>query len=256
MARLGRLLTGILCGLALPGLAMAEPRLKPSPFAAGAQITLGDLFEDAGAAATTPLARAPGPGQRVVFAAAALQARANMAGVRWRNLEGARQIVVEGAGGGGVIGAGGSSTGEQQAEAREIAVLNRDVPRGEVITAMDVAFASLSEAAGRDALTDPEALIGKTAKRPLRAGAALRAGDVMDTPAVKRGEVVTLIYESGGLRLSLRGRALADGAVGSMVRVANIQTNKVLEAIVDGQGTARVIPASTSTRLTASLGAN
>jgi flagellar basal body P-ring formation protein FlgA len=253
MSTLARLII-VIC--TLPMVVAAEPRLKPSPVASGAQITLGDLFEDAGAAANTPLARAPTTGQRVVFTAAALQARANMAGVRWRNLEGARQVVVEGTGRGLVIGANSQIANATEATTRTVAVLNRDVPRGEVITAMDVVFADVADATARDAVSEPETLIGKTAKRALQQGVALRASDVMDTPAVKRGELVTLIYESGGLRLSLRGRALANAAIGSVVKVANLQSNRVLDAIVDAPGSARVIPATTSARVTASLGAN
>ena len=110
--------------------------------------------------------------------------------------------------------------------------------------------------APRDALSDPEALIGKTAKRALQANSALRAADVMDTPAVRRGEPVTLKFEAGGMRLSVRGRAMGDGVAGGLIKVLNPQSNKILDAIVESPGVARVLASHTSGRVVAQLGSN
>ena len=108
----------------------------------------------------------------------------------------------------------------------------------------------------RDALSDPDAIIGKTAKRALQPNTALRAADVMDTPAVRRGEPVTLMFEAGGIRLSVRGRALGDGVAGAMIKVLNPQSNKTLDAIVEGPGAARVLASHNSARVVAQLGSN
>jgi flagella basal body P-ring formation protein FlgA len=223
----------------------AEPRLRAEPSASGPNVTLGDLFEDAGAAASAPLARAPAPGQRLTFSAGVLQARANMLGVRWRNLEGARQIVVTGGGPGAVTPAASVRPPRETAGARMLAVLGRDVARGETIDALDVVDLEPGGATPMDAIADPAMLIGKTAKRALRANQPVRPADVMETPAIKRGEAVTLLHETRGLRLSLRGRALADAAVGATVKVVNIQSNRTLEAIAEGPGVARVLADAT-----------
>ncbi|NJR20183.1 MAG: hypothetical protein HC777_00895 [Hyphomonadaceae bacterium] len=70
--------------------------LKANPTPSGTQITLGDIFNNAGPAASRPLARTPNVGQRVVFGAPSLQARAQAAGLRWPNAEGVREVVVQG----------------------------------------------------------------------------------------------------------------------------------------------------------------
>jgi flagellar basal body P-ring formation protein FlgA len=232
---------------------MAFPTLKANPVARGPQITLGDIFNNAGAAASTPLARAPGPGQRVVFGAPSLQSRAIAAGLRWPNGEGVREVIISG-------GARNASTtiasSSADASPTTLAVLSRAVARGAAIEAGDIVWMDAPANSPRDALSDPDALIGKTAKRALQPNTALRAADVMDTPAVRRGEPVTLMFEAGGMRLSVRGRAMGDGVAGAMIKVLNPQSNKTLDAIVEGPGVARVLASHNSGRVVAQLGSN
>ena len=234
---------------------MSYPSLKANPVARGAQITFGDIFNNAGPAAATALARAPGPGQRVVFGAQSLQARANAAGLRWPNGEGVREIVISGGARNGPSQTTIAASSTDAAPAT-LAVLGRAVPRGGAIEAQDVIWMDAPANSPRDALSDPEALIGKTAKRALMPNIALRAADVMDTPAIRRGEPVTLMFEAGGMRLSVRGRAMGDGVAGAMIKVLNPQSNKTLDAIVEGPGVARVLASHNSGRVVAQLGSN
>lgn len=59
-----------------------------------------------------------------------------------------------------------------------------------------------------------------------------------DDLAVRRGETVTLIYTTPGLRLTTRARAMTDGAVGDPVRLINLSSNRTIDAIVTAQGAA------------------
>ena len=265
-SRIGALMLGLaigmtgLAGLALaPGASYAQGigtiTLKTNPVERGSQITLGDIFNNAGPAAMTPLARTPGPGQRVVFGAPSLQARAVGAGLRWANSEGVREVVINGAPRVQAISTAIAPSSQDVAPAT-LAVLARAVPRGAAIEAVDVVWMDALANSPRDSIVDPEALIGKTAKRALMANTALRAADVMDTPAVRRGEPVTLMFEAGGVRLSLRGRAMGDAPVGAMIKVLNPQSNKTLDAIVESPGVARVMASQTSGRVVARLGSN
>jgi len=242
--------------------------LKANPRSDRSQITFGDVFDNAGASANAPIARSPGPGQMVVFGAEPLQARARAAGLNWPNREGVRQIVVNGPGRTDPLipiqPTSATATDIRQrasaaatpARPEALAVLGRTVQRGEAIQAEDVVWIDTPSTAPRDALSDPEALIGKTAKRVLLANTPLRAMDVMDTPSVRRNEPVTLIYEAAGLKLSVRGKALGDAAIGANVKVLNPKSNKVLEAIVDGPGTARVMLSQLSARVPNQNGVN
>jgi flagella basal body P-ring formation protein FlgA len=89
---------------------------------------------------------------------------------------------------------------------------------------------------------DPDAVIGQAARRPLRAGAAVLAGDLSAPVAVHRDEVVSVAYEAPGISLVLQGKALKDAAVGDTVQVLNPQSKKTIEAVVSGPGKALVGP--------------
>lgn len=234
---------------------MALASLKANPVARGTQITFGDIFNNAGPAANTALARAPGPGQRVVFGAPSLQSRAHAAGLRWSNSEGVREVIISG-GARTALSYTGTNTPVSSSDAAPatLAVLARAIARGSAIEAGDVVWMNAPANAPRDALSDPDDLIGKTAKRALQPNTPLRGADVMDTPAVRRGEPVTLLFEAGGIRLSVRGRSMGDGAAGTMIKVLNPQSNKTLDAIVESTGVARVLASHNSGRVVAQLG--
>jgi len=51
---------------------------------------------------------------------------------------------------------------------------------------------------------------------------------------------VTINIRSGGLTITTAGRALADGAMGDLVRVVASSTNRTLDAEVEASGSVRV----------------
>jgi flagella basal body P-ring formation protein FlgA len=85
------LVSAVFCALA--GAAVAAPvTLKSNPVDADGDVTLGDVFDGAGAAAGVIVARRVGPS--VVFEAGQLQAQARQAGLDWDNPAGLRRVVV------------------------------------------------------------------------------------------------------------------------------------------------------------------
>lgn len=122
----------------------------------------------------------------------------------------------------------------------ETPVLVRIIERGEVISSGDFTVDSLPPSQARGAMA-PEAADGKEASRRLHPGAVVRASDVMAPRLVRRGEPVTLYVRSGGLTISTAGRALDNGTMGDLVRVAAGSTNRTLDAQVEGSGAVRII---------------
>jgi flagella basal body P-ring formation protein FlgA len=68
--------------------------------------------------------------------------------------------------------------------------------------------------------------------------AAAGARSIADA-AIRRGEAVTLVYQAPGMSLSMRTRALEDGAIGQSVRLLNTASSRTIDAIVTGPGAAR-----------------
>lgn len=140
--------------------------------------------------------------------------------------------------------------------ARPVATLMRDVKAGDLIAQSDVSLTAIeSGRVAQDAITDTESLVGFAAKRQMRAGQKLRQGDVERPRMMKKGEVVTLIYEVPGMTLTAMGRAVTDGATGDIISVVNAQSHRTVEAKVTGAGTATV-EARIPVQAQASLAAN
>lgn len=131
----------------------------------------------------------------------------------------------------------------QVVEIREVAVLGRALNRGEAIAAADITLERRpKEAAPADAQIGQTALAGQVAQRSLSVGAILRAGDLAPPDLVARGEAVTIVFDTPGLNLSLRGQANEAGRLGAMITVTNPVSKKVLPATVIGAGRVSVGP--------------
>jgi len=145
-------------------------------------------------------------------------------------------------------------------ETIEAAVLARNVERNEVLKSSDVVVERRPKAeVGADAAGRDRA-VGMQARRQLRAGQALRVADLAKPDLVQRDQNVTLIYESPGLYLTVRGKALEGGTEGDVVNVMNLQSKRTVSGVVSGRGqvsitvaTPRAAPPATDT--TSSLGA-
>jgi hypothetical protein len=82
-------------------LAQQSVTLRRTIEAAGPAVTLGDFFEDAGAAAGRAVAPAPTSGRTATFSPRFVQAAASAAGLDWTPPPGMTAILVAGRGGGG-----------------------------------------------------------------------------------------------------------------------------------------------------------
>lgn len=126
----------------------------------------------------------------------------------------------------------------------DVPVLTRRVLAGEVIRERDVKWIAMrGDRLQRDTIQDPGALIGKSPRRGLRAGVPVRVSDVRLPVLVPRRSLVTITYRVRSMTLTARGRALEDGGAGDTVRVANIQSNTVVQAVVTGVNRVSVQPA-------------
>ena len=120
-------------------------------------------------------------------------------------------------------------------ETVEAAVLVRGLERNEVVKASDVVVerrpkAEVGDVLGRDGV------IGMQARRSLRAGQPLRSADLGKPDLVQRDQGVTLTYEATGIYLTVRGKAMENGAEGDVVNVVNLQSKRTVSGIVIGRG--------------------
>lgn len=79
-----------------------------------------------------------------------------------------------------------------------------------------------------------KSLIGLEVRRAIYAGHPVDRSDLGPPTLVRRNEVVTMSYRSGGIALRAQGRALGSGGAGEMVDVMNLVSRRTVRAVVVG----------------------
>jgi flagella basal body P-ring formation protein FlgA len=122
-----------------------------------------------------------------------------------------------------------------------VLVAARALGRGALLDADDVRVEPRAPSAvPADALTDPEAVVGRELAHPLAPGEVLTARVVRSRRLVRRGTPVTLRAEGRGFTVTAAGVAEEDGAPGDTVRVRNRASRKPVQGVVDDDGSVRV----------------
>lgn len=129
----------------------------------------------------------------------------------------------------------------------QVPVLRIHAMPGDVITESDIQWIRLeARRAGANTVTRPEDLVGNTPRRPIAAGQAVRISDVKPNFVIQRGDLVTILLRSGSMTLTARAEALERGAVGSVIKVRNSHSRKVLETRVVAADTVAVVGTQTA----------
>ncbi len=236
-----RLLTlaAVLALIASPALA-GPVTLKANPVDDDGRVTLGDIFDGAGAAANVVVASRAGPS--VVFEAGQLQAIASRSGLQWANPQGLRRVVVRNAamapGAAPVAGAATPAVARQGATV-EVLTYARNLAAGDVIQPEDVIWSTVqAHLAQGGSPSDPDRVVGLSARRALRAGAVVGQRDLVSPRVIARNDMVEVAYVAGGVTLTVTGRATRDAAVGEPVPVLNLISGRTIDAVASGPGQA------------------
>lgn len=129
-----------------------------------------------------------------------------------------------------------------------IPVLSHSMGRGDVIGERDIEWVEArAENVRRDIVTDPRQLIGQEPRFQLRQGAPVRVAELQRPVLVPRNSTVTVSLKTPYMTLTTQGRATEDGGKGDVIHVTNLQTKRVVEAVVDGPGTVVVAMGGTRT---------
>jgi flagellar basal body P-ring formation protein FlgA len=144
-------------------------------------------------------------------------------------------------------------------EMLDAAVMTRNVDRGAVLKVSDIVVERRPKAeVGSDAATRAQA-VGMQTRRPARAGEALRIADFSKPDLVQKDDNVVLIYQSAGIYLTVRGKAIDTGAEGDTVSVLNLQSKRTITGTVVGRDQVSIsiaMPSFPVADATASIGAD
>lgn len=120
----------------------------------------------------------------------------------------------------------------------EMVTASRQLLVGTVLTEADLQLQKqdLAQAGGLPVKNIADA-VGKKLRMTVRAGTPIRSNQLVSVPVVVSGQLVTIIAENEGVKITVSGRARSAGGVGELIRVQNLVSNKEIPA--------RVVDAST-----------
>ena len=119
----------------------------------------------------------------------------------------------------------------------DIVVTNRTVRAQEIVTADALGTIQGSLAAG---FSDPLDVVGLEARVSLYAGRPVLQAHVGPAALVERNQIIALIFEEGGLRITSEGRALDRGGLGERIRVMNLASHTTLFGAVRPDGAVQI----------------
>nr|WP_041345432.1 flagellar basal body P-ring formation chaperone FlgA [Nitrobacter winogradskyi] len=129
-------------------------------------------------------------------------------------------------------------------ETVEAAVLARDVDRNTLLKSSDIVIERRPRAEVGNNPASRDHVVGMQTRRQMRAGQALHGIDLTRPDLVQRDQAVTLIYQTAGIYLTVRGKATESGTEGDVVSVLNLQSNRTISGVVVGRGQVSVSPAA------------
>ena len=133
-----------------------------------------------------------------------------------------------------------SVRGKIEALAPVVVAVNR-LKRGTVLSPSDLTLAIKDLNEVNNPGLDVSSFSGKKLTRNIKAGAVITLPMVATLPIIKRGERVKIVIRSGPLHLSASGIARTDGTHDQMIRVQNINSNKIIHCRVAAPGLVEVL---------------
>lgn len=130
-------------------------------------------------------------------------------------------------------------------ETPQVVSLKHIIPKGQVIRESDLIKVSAQE--GETGIEHAEAVIGREAARQLHPGKPLQPGDTISVPLVRNNDVVTVRFQTPGLKVTRLFRAHGNGAAGEIVNCTALDDPKEKMPVrVTGWHEAEVISAEES----------
>ncbi len=123
----------------------------------------------------------------------------------------------------------------------DVVVANRPLARYKLLTRDDLTFKTMDiTRLSSSVIMDIDSVLGKRLRKSINAKTVLTANLVESPPIVKRGDVVSIILESDGFRITAVGKIMKKGHKGEMLKVLNLDSKKEIYAKVIDPYTVKV----------------
>jgi len=119
-------------------------------------------------------------------------------------------------------------------------VAARALERGSVIAPGDVDIREVRVLRSQPLASRVEEVVGQRLGKNLSAGDPILLNSLSLSPIIQRGDPVLITMRRPGFIIEVRGEALDSGAEGEVIRVRNLQSRSVVQAVVAGPGRVEV----------------
>lgn len=123
---------------------------------------------------------------------------------------------------------------------QKVPILNHAIRMGDVFSRDMFTFEKRMLMNSREAVLKIEAVEGMQAARYINAGQVLSYADLKKENVVKRGQIVKVVGGNKAIEVSMSGQVEETGSIGDVVRVKNIDSQKVFAARVVDRGIVRI----------------
>jgi len=89
-------------------------------------------------------------------------------------------------------------------------------------------------------IVSPRELVGKSAARQIVVGKTLTHSCLQKQEIVKRGDLVSIEYSSGSIKITASGEAKEAGGLGETIKVKNMSSSKIISAVVQDDKTVKI----------------
>lgn len=122
-----------------------------------------------------------------------------------------------------------------------VVVSQVSVPRNSVLSASRLSLREVETSAlNYTFFRDVAQVAGTTTTRPIQANHIVYTNMVKASAAIRKGDSVVIRAVAGSLVVRMKGLALQEGAVGKQIQVRNVQSRRIIRAIVTGPGQVEV----------------
>ncbi len=123
----------------------------------------------------------------------------------------------------------------------QVPIPTRRLMPGDIVADNDLSVVRLPQGRlGAFTVTQRDELVGMQVRRMLAEGRPVMVQSIMQPLVIDRGDLITIHYADGPLKLTAPGRALGDAHRGQEVRIVNLASNTSLAGIAASEGIVEV----------------
>ena len=113
-----------------------------------------------------------------------------------------------------------------------VSTISRPLPRGTAIQLSDLQLERRETSQLRNGYFEStDSIVGRVLKRSLPKGAVITPSNLEQNRIITRGSKVTIIARNNSITVKMSGKALDDAIEGGIVKVENLSSKRIIEAV-------------------------